>query len=272
MNELLDAALSYASRGWPVFPCQPCGKAPAIPSPHPEGSRERETCSGGCGLDGHGCNDATTDPDVIRAWWRPRPMRNVAIATGHPAPDVLDVDVTPAGSGFAAFNRLKQAGLLTGALALVKTRSGGLHVYFAGTAQGCSKLPRHHLDFKAAGGYVIAPPSYVDADSRGPGGHYQLLDEREATGRLDWQAVRRILDPPRPVPPRPRAGTGTAGLAAWVAEQAEGNRNDGLFWAACRIAEAGGDPAELVGAAVQAGLTELEARRTVASAERTVSR
>ena len=53
----------------------------------------------------------------------------------RPAVDVLDVDIKPDGSGFAAFNRVKRAGLLTGASGLVRTRSGGLHVYFAGTAQ-----------------------------------------------------------------------------------------------------------------------------------------
>ena len=58
-------------------------------------------------------------------------------------------------------------------------------------------------------------------------------------------------------------------LAAWVAAQQEGNRNDGLFWAACRAAEAGhGDLGDLVTAAVAAGLSEAEAVRTIASAAR----
>jgi hypothetical protein len=62
-----------------------------------------------------------------------------------------------------------------------------------------------------------------------------------------------------------------ASLAGWVAGLPEGNRNDGLFWAACRAVEAGAsDLGELVAAAVNAGLPEREAWRTVASAERTV--
>ncbi len=241
MTGVLGQALAYAAAGWPVFPCKPDQKAPDT---------------------AHGFKDATTDPAVIRAWWPASSRRNVAIATGAPGPDVLDVDVKPDGSGFAAFNRLKQAGLLTGARALVRTPSGGLHAYYAGSGQPSGRLVRDFLDFKAAGGYVLAPPSVVG------GKPYRLLDKRQASGRIDWQAVRQLLEPPRPVA-RPGRGAGDAALVAWVAALTEGNRNAGLYWAACRMTEAGtGDPEQLVGAAVQAGLSEDEARRTVASAAR----
>ena len=89
---------------------------------------------------------------------QPRVPRRV----GQPGPDVLDVDQHgPAGNGFAAFNQLKRAGLIDGAAALVATPSGGLHAYFAGSDQHSGKLPRHHLDFRAQGGYIVAPPSQV---------------------------------------------------------------------------------------------------------------
>jgi hypothetical protein len=192
---------------------------------------------------------------VIRAWWRRWPTANVSIATGAPGPDVLDVDVKPDGDGWAAFNRLKRAGLLTGAKALVRTPSGGLHSYYTGSGQLNGKLPRHHIDFRSAGGYVLAPPSRVH------GRLYELLDHRAgACGHLDWQAAVRLLEPPRPTG-RPRGSdAGDLGkLAGWVAAQREGNRNDGLFWAACRAAETGhGDLEDLVAAAVTA--------RTVTSA------
>jgi hypothetical protein len=265
---MLDAALSYAARGWKVFPCRPGGKAPAFPNAHPEGDPGFGRCTGQCGRLGHGFHDATTDPAVLREWWRATPDRNVAIATGAPGPDVLDVDTGPAGSGWAALNRVKRAGLLTGASAMVTTRSGGLHLYFAGTSQPCGRLPRHWLDFKGAGGYVLAPPSFVQADDK-RAGRYQLVEQRDADGRLDWQTVRRLLDPLRPVSSRPPRGLDACRLAAWVAELPEGNRNNGLFWAACRIAEEGGDPEILIAAS---GLPEDEARRTVASADRRVAR
>ena len=145
----LRQALAYAARGWPVFPCQPGQKIPATT---------------------HGYRDATTDPDQITDWFSRHPGRNLAIATGAPGPDVLDVDQHgPAGNGYAALGRLRGAGLLDGAAAYVRTPSGGLHAYFTGTAQRNGHLPAHHLDFRSAGGYVLAPPSQVD-------GHpYQLV-------------------------------------------------------------------------------------------------
>ena len=58
-------------------------------------------------------------------------------------------------TGWAAFNRLKAAGLLAGAFRLVRTPSGAAaHLYFAGTDQRSGSLPGQHLDFKACGGCV----------------------------------------------------------------------------------------------------------------------
>ena len=185
-EELLEAALSYADgEEWPVFPCRPDNPR----CPHADKCR---VCKSP--LTEHGFHDATTDGAVIRAWWERWPDANPAIATGTTGPDVLDVDVKPEGNGFSALNQLKRAGILAGAAALVRTRSGGLHIYFAGTDQGCHALRRHHLDFKARGGYVLAPPSAVH------GKPYELLDRRPGTAALDWPRVIAVLDPPRSSP------------------------------------------------------------------------
>jgi hypothetical protein len=239
---MLAAALTYAGRGWPVFPCRAGLKEPATV---------------------HGYLDATTDAAMIRTWWDVYPRHNVAIATGHPAVDVLDVDIRPDGSGFAALNRLKRAGLLTGVQAIVRTRSGGLHLYFAGTGQRCGKLSRHYLDLKAAGGYVLMPPSFVVADDKGPAGFYELIKERDASGTLDWEAVRRLLDPPVPRASR-RIVSGDAprrwaGVLAHLAALEDGDRRwRQLHWAACRAAEL-----------IAAGqLGEAEARQALMDASR----
>ena len=62
-------------------------------------------------------------------------------------------------------------------------------------------------------------------------------------------------------------------LAGWVAGRGEGERNRGLFWAACRLAEAGTPPdatLEALGpAAEHAGLGSREIMATIRSAYRT---
>jgi len=251
----LAHALAYAERGWPVFPCRPGRKEPDTP---------------------HGFKDATTDPGRITAWWTAVPGRNVAIATGTPGPDVLDVDVRPGGSGYQGLWRLRHAGLLEVPVAAVATPSGGLHLYYPGSGQPSGRLPGCHLDFKAAGGYVLAPPSAVD------GRHYRAVryppgrTDPATGGRLDWAAAVAFLEPGRqdPDPARPPVHADAGWLAAWVARLPEGNRNAGLFWAACRAAEAGhvGVLEDLAEAAHAAGLPANEVARTIASARRSTGR
>jgi hypothetical protein len=232
-------------RGWPVFPCRPGGKEPATR---------------------HGFRDASTDPGRIQNWWNRYPEANLAIATGSPGPDVLDVDQDgEAGNGFAAWRRLSAAGLLDGSIAIVTTPGGGLHAYFTGTAQPSRRLPSHHLDFKAAGGYVLAPPSHVG------GKPYRLFTEFDtAGGILDWAVVTSLLEPLRGRGARDMAAAPTNGarLAAWVERLEEGNRNSGLFWAACRVIEGDQDHIldELAAAAATTGLIDREIKRTIASA------
>ncbi len=243
----LRQALAFATRGWPVLPCQPGQKTPAT---------------------GHGVRDATTDPGQITAWFGRHPDWNLAIATGAPGTDVLDVDQHgEAGNGYAAFRQLRTAGLLDGARAYVRTPSGGLHAYFTGTDQRNGHLPAHHLDFRSRGGYVLTPPSRID------GNPYQLVKTLRGCGALDWDAVIRHLHPQRQPPPARHSQPGRqdlSGLARWVASQAEGNRNAGLFWAANRALD--GDPAAdlspLAAAARQAGLGEREITRTLDSARK----
>ena len=151
----------------------------------------------------------------------------------------------------------------------MRTPSGGLHAYFTGSDQRNGHLPAHHLDFRSRGGYVLAPPSQVD------GKPYQLI---RTAGRptAAWTGPRSPAcwnpsgRPHRPQP-RPAPGRDLSHLARWVASQAEGNRNAGLFWAANRALDA--DPAAdlspLAAAARQAGLDDKEITRTLDSARKT---
>ncbi|HEX6498988.1 MAG TPA: bifunctional DNA primase/polymerase [Micromonosporaceae bacterium] len=243
--DLLAAALAYAAAGWPVHPCQPGGKEPL--------TRWRDA--------------ATTDPRIIASWWRRWPDANVAIVTGAPGPDVVDFDTKDGRAGLASLDRLRAAGLLSGAFALIRTQSGGWHLYYAGTDQRNANLGPCGVDFRGAGGYVLAPPSLVG------GRPYVLAERREQDGqRVDFAAIRRLLDPPPPLPgARPGGRSNPDALVRWVARQPQGGRNNALFWAACRAMETGAGRdvlVALVDAGVTAGLSEDEAVRTVKSAMR----
>ena len=123
-----EAALAYAAAGWPVFPCRWGSKEPATPN---------------------GFYDAITDQAQIRQWWRRDPARNVAIATGAPGPDVVDIDVREDGSGFAALGQAIRAGLIGGHHAIVRTPSTGMHLYYQGTGQRSGSVRGRHLDFRS---------------------------------------------------------------------------------------------------------------------------
>lgn len=180
--------------------------------------------------------------------------------------------------------------------ALVATPNGGLHAYFAGTGQPSGRLPRHHLDFKAVGGYVLAPPSVVNGtpyrllvrwpESGGPdSGRLESgglesggLESRgpesgglESRG-LDWMAAISLLDPGRRRPVRPDLTTprDAGRLVAWVGRLQPGNRNAGLYWAACRAVEAGQLAVldQLAAAAARTGLPDHEITRIINSARR----
>jgi hypothetical protein len=155
------AALEYAANGWPVFPCRPW------PDKTP--------------LTAHGFKDAKTDPAVIAAWWRRWPGAVIGMPTGIKFV-VLDIDPrhggveTLAGLGFAQLPSTPVA----------RTGGGGWHLYFAvpdppirNTAGDRRRGIGPGLDWRGAGGYVIAPA---------PGTGYAWIEE-----------ARRL--PLAPVPP-----------------------------------------------------------------------
>ena len=253
-SEREDAAHRFADAGWHVFPAEPGGKRP-IPE--------------------HGYLDATTSHKQIQNWWRSEPRSNLAVATGAPGPDVLDVDKHREGDGFAAFNQLKRAGLVREPMAIVRTPSGGFHAYYKGTEhQRSSHIPGVHVDFRSQGGYVVAPPSRI-ADRT-----YEVARKQPSADTFDWTAARQVLDPqPERQPYRAPERTGDrprdlSHLPGWVASQPEGNRNAGLFWAANRAVEAGDTVTlgNLANAARSAGLDEREIDRTITSAQQTAGR
>lgn len=249
-----DAAHRYADAGWPVFPCRPGTKEPATE---------------------HGYLDAAVDHAQVDRWWRRHPDANVAIATGAPGPDVLDVDRKHGKSGYPALRQVQQAGLIPPPNAAIRTPSGGAHLYYQGTDQRNGAIPARALDFRAAGGYVVAPPSL----SAERGRRYEVISHQPVAATVSWPAIRELLDPQPQRPAAPRRpdrdpGDTVERLARWLETRPEGNRNFPLFYAA-KVAASQGllDGAardQLIEASLRSGLRggEREARRTLASGER----
>ncbi|GAA2843427.1 bifunctional DNA primase/polymerase-like protein [Leucobacter komagatae] len=256
---LADAARMLAESGVPVFPCMPGEKRP---------------------LTRRGFHDASTNPKQVSAWWRRWPAANLAIPTGPASGiEVVDVDVGSTGSGFPAFQGARREGLVDGWAALVRTPSGGLHAYFPADEsreQASWQAPTAHIDFRGSGGYILAPPSRV-LQSDGQLRPYELRSTGLVeSGPVDAGRLRNFLDPRPPVP----HGKGTSHtrsrdvqrLGRWVAALGKGERNRGLFWAACRLAEHHTPVADTLAvlgpAAEHAGLGAREIATTIRSAYR----
>ncbi|MGO2194406.1 bifunctional DNA primase/polymerase [Micrococcaceae sp. AOP34-BR2-30] len=249
------AAAVYAAAGIPVFPCAPGQKHP---------------------LTAHGFQDASTDPAQIDAWWQRYPTANIGIPTGTVV-DVLDVDVHATGTGYPILRVLQREGLIGGWEQAVRSPSGGLHLYYPSDPDRQPRSwsrGRAHVDFRGTGGYIIAPPSTVTTDHGDR--RYEIIARGRVPRPVDADGVRDLLTPtpgPRPATgPIARRETSVERLADWVAGLAEGNRNAGLFWAACRLAEAGLPEPDTFGvlepAATAAGLESREIAATIRSAHR----
>lgn len=138
---LLKAALSYAKRGIPVFPCKPGGKRP---------------------LTYNGFWDATMNVRRVKGWWERWPSANVGVPTGRSSGLlVLDVDTRDGGpQSLAALER--ENGPLP-KTARSRTGGGGIHVFFRypeeEQVRNSAGLLGAGLDVRGEGGYVVVSPS-----------------------------------------------------------------------------------------------------------------
>ncbi|MFD9465622.1 bifunctional DNA primase/polymerase [Streptomyces sp. NPDC060027] len=270
----LAHALSAAERGLAVIPLSRT-KLPALRSPHRD-DPDPTPCHGECGRFGHGVYDASTEPRRIRALFAASPWATgYGIACGlHPHHLIgIDLDTKSATDSSAALRELALRHLFTiPDTVVVLTPSGGRHLWLSGppdvvVPNSASRLAPG-IDIRGAGGYLVGPGSRTE---------HGVYETAPGTARLapapcPSELLRLLLPPPRTSHPASSAtGRQGEGLVQFVLAAHAGQRNTRLFWAACRAYENGIGPqliTPLVQAAVRTGLTEREARSTIASAAR----
>lgn len=156
MNELLEAALEYADRGWPIFPCK------KDKTPHTI----------------NGVLDATTNPKQIKKWWKKHPKANIAVDCGGAGLLVLDYDP---GSDYKATRKALGKPPRTD-LRQTTPRGGKHEIYELDNGEivsnSASKISPN-VDVRSFNGYVLLPPS------RTKDGEYAWVSEGEPQFRTD---------------------------------------------------------------------------------------
>ena len=156
-------------------------------------------------------------------------------------------------------------------------QSGGMHAYYAGTGQRSATIASQHLDFRAAGGYVVAPHSTVG------GRRTWWSSGQPSTATVDFTAMRQLVGSPAraarvaaaPACCATALGrTWTTWSPRWASSREGDYRNGFLFWAANRVLDHDQPERldELAAAAVAAGLPRREVDRTIRSAQQQPAR
>ena len=273
----LDAALLYASRGWLVFPCHtatPSGCSCGLPDCGSPAKHPRIA---------HGFKSASRDPATIQRWWSRWPEANIAVRTGRESGLVV-IDVDPPHGGMLSMRRLVAADGPLPKGPVVRTGSGGAHLYFrhpgepvrnsAGTRLGPG------VDIRGDGGYVVVPPS-----RHASGALYEWRDDIRFLPEMPDSLARRIQSTRRPENTSQRepirlddavsawARSALEGEAQHVRAAGQGTRNSTLNRAAFCLGQIVGAGALeetaveriLVDSALSCGLGEREAILTVQS-------
>lgn len=210
-KDYLDAALSYARRGWPVVPLYginhegecACGRKDcSSPGKHPETR--------------HGLKDASTDIEQVKKWWPEDAAlpSNIGIVTGGESSlVVVDID---GDEGYESLGKDRVEDL-RGAPCVATGRGG--HVYFKTNVPLRTKPGFvSKVDVKADGGYVVAPPSLHSSGKR-----YEWLTEPD--GELP-NVPLWVFERPSEKKPATNPASNTI---------PEGHRNDALFRLACSL-------------------------------------
>ncbi len=162
-NERLKAALTYASRGWHIFPvkCNTKGRDATGRSTH---------------LLPNGHNGATADTETIRSWWRQWPDANIGLNLSASGLVALDPDLY---KPECAWERFISDKALPRTLVQASPR-GGRHYIFRAKADDqyagslCAGVEIKHR------GYILLEPSTFE------GGTYRFETDLDPAPVPDW--------------------------------------------------------------------------------------
>jgi hypothetical protein len=160
---MLEAAISYALDGWPVFPC--LSKRPLTPN---------------------GLKDAGLDAAQIHEWWEKWPAAQIAIPTG----ELTNLVVADADSDVAIKWYLDHSPPATRE---IETSPGHRQYWFSlrdgKTAKNSASVLAPDFDVRGSGGYIVVPPSIHDKTGK----PYRKLNDLPLADAPDW-----ILEPAKP--------------------------------------------------------------------------
>lgn len=245
---MMAAALAYAAKGWPVFPCHPETKQPLVKGDvHPITGK---TIPGSGGL-----KKATTDKARIEAWWRKYPAAMIGVPTGTPiGAFVVDIDAGTDSKTGEVYDAAEILSRLEAPLAcsllptrVCRTPRGGLHLYFR-LPRG-EAMPRNRagilkrVDVRGEGGYVIVPPSL-----RSDGAAYIWQGGEDAAEACAPVELLRFLAAKAHRDSLPQASAKASSKEAYglkaladeiriLRDAADGTRNETLFHSSIKLAQ-----------------------------------
>jgi hypothetical protein len=208
-TKLKEAALIYVAEGFSIIPLHwlsakkcSCGKSDcASPAKHP--------------LTPHGLKDASSDPAVVKDWWKKFPKANIGVCTGQASGGLTVID-------FDLAKGCDPDSLIMPATLKIET-GAGFHAWFRSTVEirnSASKLGQG-IDVRGWGGYVVAPPSIHHS-----GRTYKFLNENLIA---EFPEELFKLLQPEPVPNPEADPPLILGYSPDMADFAlEGSRNDFL--------------------------------------------
>ncbi len=254
-NILKRAAIQYAKKGIPVFPCK-LDKTPYTKN---------------------GFKDATLDLVKVEKFWNDHPKASIGMPTGKISGMwIFDID---APEGYETLKKLESKyGKLPDTL-IQKTGGGGLHYFFKAENNGTavkntsSKIGKK-IDSRGEGGYVLLSPS-----NHPSGNKYEWQTKNKVIAAPKWLIDLLIKQEPNRIAHHVHGQNSPYGLTALsnqiikLSSCSEGQRNEQLNISAYTLGRliAGGElelshvENSLLGIALALGLSRSEAEKTLQS-------